>query len=145
MGLSRAAVLTKENYQAEINSYSDADWKPLLDMIPRLEQTRSFGEMGGSVPRWDENEIVSEFRNIVYRIPIIISFDWGSWDEGRKITGTKNFDFDTIDIPTKCQIITAIVRNDRFFEGALIGAMKSGLILKILMAIQKQINQKKKV
>jgi hypothetical protein len=31
----------------------------------------------------------------------------------------ENFDFDTVDISVKCKLITAIMCNDRFCEGAL--------------------------
>ncbi len=72
-------------------------------------------------------------------MPIIISFDWGSWDEGRKIIADVNFNFDTIDIPEKCKLITAIVRNDRFCEGTLIAAFESGFMLKLLKSIKKQL------
>ena len=54
----------------------------------------------------------------------------------------KNFNFDSIDIPTMCKIITAIVRNNRFCDGALVSAFESGLILKILKSIKHQINAK---
>ena len=45
-----------------------------------------------------------------------------------------------LDIPMKCKLITAIVRNDRFCEGALVSAFNSGLILNILKSIEKEIN-----
>ena len=51
----------------------------------------------------------------------------------------KEFDFNVIDIPKKCKLVTAIIRNDRFCEGALISAFESGLILKILKSIKLQI------
>jgi len=74
---------------------------------------------------------------------MIISFDWGSWDEGRKIASDENFDFDTTDLLTKCKLITAIVRNDRFCEGALVSAFESGLILKILKSIENEVRTKR--
>ncbi len=54
-----------------------------------------------------------------------------------------NFDFGTTDILKKCKLITAIVRNDRFCEGALVSAFESGLILKILKSIEKEISVKR--
>ena len=72
-------------------------------------------------------------------MPIIISFDWGAWEEGRELTSNDEFDFDTLDIPEKCKLITAIVRNDRFCDGALVSAFESGLISRILKSIEKQI------
>jgi len=83
--------------------------------------------------------IVSQFVEIVYSLPIIISFDWGAWEKGRKIASDENFDFDTLDVPTKCKLITVIVRNDRFCECALVSAFESGMILKILKSIEKQV------
>ena len=69
----------------------------------------------------------------------MIDFDWGKWDEGREMAQNKDFDFDTVDIPTKCKLITAFVRNDRFCTGALAGAFTSGIMLRILKSIEKQL------
>ncbi len=143
-------VLNEANYVKAINSYSMQDWKPLLDLIPKIAQTKSFGEsFGGGIkdgvyylPNWSSAEIVYEFQEIVYKIPIIIGFNWGGWDEGRKIASDETFDFDKIDIPTKCKLITAFVRNDRFCDGALSGAFQRGTILKILKSIEKQLEEK---
>lgn len=134
-----------------INSYSALEWSPLLNLIPLIENENKFGEIGGGemdengfrqMPYWKEIDIVSEFRHIVYQIPIMINFDWGSWFEGREISADDNFDYNTIDIPTKCKLITGIVRSDRFCDGALISAFKSGLILKILKSIKNQLELK---
>ena len=142
-------LLNEENYQERILGYSRRDWNSLLKLIPLIEETKKFGESRGGnelakdlfeLPYLDPAEIVSEFMRVVYEMPIIISFDWGSWDEGRNIASDMNFDFDTIDIPTKCKLITAIVRNDRFCEGALVNAFEKGLMLKILKSIEKQMD-----
>ena len=140
--------LTEENYIATINSYSFEHWQPLFDLIPEIENTQDFAEVVDvdkpdkfviQMPLIAEKPIVSRFREVIYQIPIIIAFSWASWDEGRKIANTDDFDFDTIDVPTKCKLISAIVRNDRFCEGALVSAFNSSLILKILQSIQRQV------
>lgn len=140
-------VLDENNYQQRINAYTRQDWQPLLELIPELENTTSFGEWAGGqkdkegviqMPYNIHAPIVSRFLEIVYGLPVMISFDWGGWTEGRIIAGNEHFDFDTIDLPTKCKLITAIVRNDRFCEGALVAAFESGLILRILQSIQRQ-------
>lgn len=139
--------LMDDNYIEKINALKNKDWQPLFDLIPEIENTSSFGEMisegkdeNGTIifPFWNHFPIIDKFLEIVYNIPIIIQFDWPDWDEGRKIA-RPDFDFDTLDIPTKCKLITAIVRNDRFYEGALINAFESGLILNILKSIRKQV------
>ena len=141
-------VLKPENYIEKINSYTEQDWKPLFDLIPEIETTKNYGEMAGGLeengtitfPYSMHAEVVSRFLKIVYEIPVIIDFDWGSWDEGREIASDKDFNLDTLDIPTKCKLITAFVRNDRFCDGVLISVFESGLILKILKSIKRQVH-----
>ena len=142
-------ILDAQDCADRINAYTLRDWQPLFALIPKIETTSVFGELKVEekdgviqLPYWRPAPVVSQFLEVVYTIPIIINFDWPSWDEGRKIARDKDFDFDTIDLPTKCKLITAIVRNDRFCDGALISAFESGLILKILKSIEKEVSAK---
>ena len=141
-------TLTEENYEEVINSYNKQDWQQLLDLIPEIENTSKFGELAGlekdengvmTMPFIKEEPIVIRFHYIVSELPIMICFDWINWSKSMQKVKDNNFDFNTIDIPTKCKLITAIVRQNRFHDGALVSAFESGLILKILKSIQKQI------
>jgi hypothetical protein len=141
-------ILNTENYIEKINAFTHEDWKPLLDLIPEIEKTKSFGEFHG-VERTENDELVlpytvngqliNRFLELAYKMPIIIAFNWSDWDEGRKMESDPNFDYTTIDIPTKCKLITAIVRNDRFCDGALMKAFESGFMLRILKSIKYQL------
>jgi hypothetical protein len=51
----------------------------------------------------------------------------------------KTFDFNTIDIPTKCKLFSMIIRNDRFCQGYLESTFENGIILGILKSIEKQL------
>ena len=144
-------VPQENNYFEQINRLTNSAWQPLLDLISEIKSTREFGDMKGgekredgriTMPYWVESSTVSKFRGLAYRLDIIISFDWASWDEGRAILSNQNFDFNSIDIPTKCKLITAIVRNDRFSEGALVETFESGLMLQILESINTQLAKK---
>jgi hypothetical protein len=135
-------LLDENNYKEQIHAFTQQDWQPLIELIPKVENTSKFGEWEEEdilFPYCIEAPIVSQFLHIVYRLPIIISFDWGAWEEGREIASNDDFDHDTLDLPTKCKLITAIVRNNRFCDGALVSAFESGLILRILKSIEKQI------
>ncbi len=147
-------ILKEHNHQEIINAYTLSDWKPLLDLIPGIEDQTSFSKKREKLrsenksiimPLSVEAPIVDEFREIVYQIPIMIDFDWSGWDEGRKMASDENFDYDTIDIPTKCKLITALVRKDRFCDGALAAAFQRGTILKILKSIERQISMRRSV
>jgi hypothetical protein len=141
-------ILKRDNFREVILAYTKTDWKPLLELLPRIETTDQFCETGGGekieedvfeMPYCTNAEIVSRFLEVVYQIPIVIDFAWSRWGEGRKMVSNKQFDYDTIDIPTKCLLITAIVRNDRFCDGALASSFESGVMLKILKSIEKQL------
>jgi len=145
-------LLNENNYKEKIYAFTHKDWQPLIELIPKIENTSKFGEWAGGEKDKEGNiqfpyciptKIVSQFLEIVYNMPIIINFDWGSWEEGWEMLNNKDYNFDTLDLPTKCKMITAIVRSDRFCEGALVSAFESGLILKILKSIEKQIANKK--
>lgn len=140
-------TLNSENYIEQINAFTQEDWKPLLDLIPEIETTKVFGRYQGieeteegvfTLPYWITGDLIDRFVKIVYEMPIIIDFNWPAWDKGREMAGNPDFDYNTIDIPTKCKLITAIVRNDRFCDGALINAFESGFMLKILKSIEQQ-------
>ena len=139
-------LLDENNYKEQIHAFTQQDWQPLIELIPKVESTSKFGEWASAEKNEEENilfpycieaPIVSQFLHIVYRLPIIISFDWGAWETGK--TSYDDFDLDTLDLPAKCKLITAIVRSDRFCEGTLVSAFESGLILRILKSIEKQI------
>jgi len=141
--------LTKENYKEKIESMTLEDWKPLLDLIPVIEETETFTEPR-AVSYTDDNilsynppieaPVIYTFLEIVYQIPIIIDFDWAQWDEGRELADNPDTDFDSIDIPTKCKLITAFVRNDRFCDGALASRFEDGTILRVLKSIRNQVS-----
>lgn len=141
-------ILKEKDYIEKINAMTKESWEPLLALIPIIEKTEKFeGDVQikenddgiiFNLGQTDEAEIVEKFRKVAYEIPIVIDFNWPAWDEGRKIVSDINFDFDSIDIPTKCKIITAILRNNRFCDGVLAAYFESGLILKVLKSIKKQ-------
>ena len=63
----------------------------------------------------------------------VISFDWGKWDKGRKL---EKKDPSGLGLLTLLKLMTARVRADRFYEGALHSAMENGVMLGILKAIR---------
>lgn len=144
-------TLNEHNYHEIINGYTRADWQPLLDLIPEIENATSFSKLNSSdrqvddvdsvivIPRWSATPVVYRFEELANGMPIIIDFNWGGWEEGREMASNEDFDYDTVDIPTLCKMITGFVRSNRFCEGALADAFKSWQILKILKSIERQV------
>ena len=124
------------NFEKEIKLLKKEDFKLLIDLIPEIKSKSEFGTWKDSnedgtktFPFVVPVEVVDKFHSIVYDIPIILPFDWGSWGEGRRILADPNTNYKSFDLVTICKLITGIVRNDRFCEGALVGAFESGYIL----------------
>jgi hypothetical protein len=130
----------------QIYGYSNKQWQPLLDLIPIIEHCpelsdTSDADQSGRHITSTLSDIIHQFLKVVYDIPVIISFDWAGWDEGRLMT-VPDFDLDTVDVVAKCKLITAIVRSDRFSDGELKSAFESGLILRILTSIHNDVRKK---
>ena len=106
----------------------------ILSFIEKIEKTNIENGIFPNLYKVDER-IISDFRKLFCQQNWIIGFDWISWDEGRRIARNKEFDYSTIDFETKCKLLTSIVRNDRFHDGALESSLNSGLIINILKSI----------
>jgi len=142
-------ILSEDNYLETINSYDKAHWQTLLDLIPEIEANKKFvdivereNNIDGVIqmPYFRVSKTVHKFHNLVDTMGIMISFDWGSWQEGKDILEGKAFGFDRVDIPTKCKLISMIIRNDRFCDGFLVSMFEDGIILGILKSIERQLN-----
>lgn len=142
-------IMPEEESIEVINTIRKEEWNQLLNLIPEIEKTDNFGKPGGlkkykdgtvSFPFYIHTEIVNQFVKIAYDTGIIIPFDWSGWKQGQVMFRDNDFDFDSVDVFTKCKLITAIVRADRFSDGVLIEAFRSGLILKVLKSIDRQVN-----
>lgn len=133
-------------FPEHLQSLTENDWNKLFEINEQIKNTRSFGEMSGgeiieenvhAMPFWEWSEITSAFVKTLNDLQLIISFDWGKWPEGKTILNNPSQLYDELDTVTLCQLLTAIVRSDRFADGVLIGELENGTISKIVDAIEK--------
>ena len=130
-------------YLERIYGYSLADWQPLFDLIPRIEQSTDFGKWvtkENQAPFFWETDVVSQFLELFYQMDLWFVFDWGQWRKGGKAIEDPKTDYYLFDLLTLLKFLTAIVRNDRFCEGYLGGRFSDGTILKILRALRQQLS-----
>jgi hypothetical protein len=129
-----------------VNSFSelsDETWEQFVDINNRVQSHEgSWGKTQGG--ETDENGViqmpysvpdplVSEFVTFMYENELVVSFDWSAWDEGREWYKNSNESkYEALDIPTALKLLTAVMRNDRFNEGALVSAFESGDFPKII-------------
>ena len=85
------------------------------------------------MPFWTSDPIVSDFVTFMYANDLVMNFNWSAWDEGREwYKKDDDSKYETLDIPTALKLLTAVIRNDRFSDGALVGAFESGAFPKII-------------
>ena len=130
--------------ESRILAYPASHWQPLLDLIPIIEKTKSFGKMRVlenmeentiSLPFIAESELVSQFRKVLLSLNVLIAFNWKEWEIGKLILQDKR-GVDGLDLIELCKLLTTIIRSDRFVEGNLVRCFDSGLILKLLSRIE---------
>jgi hypothetical protein len=77
--------------------------------------------------------LVYEFTKTWDEKGLIIPFDWSEWQEGRDwYASADESKYDALDAETALKLLTAVIRNDRFNEGALMRAFESGDFPKII-------------
>lgn len=64
----------------------------------------------------------------------VAPFDWVSWQEGREAVNAR--DFSKLTQQEHLMLYVALMRNDRFCEGALAAALADGLLLEISTSMQ---------
>ena len=112
-------------------------FQTLRNLVARMEQHQGpWGTvMGGektadgtfTMPYVIMDELAYEAMAFLYDHHLIITFDWGKWDEGREIfRSTQEKRFASLDRLTVLKLLTAVARNDRFCEGAWAGIFEDG-------------------
>lgn len=137
-----------ENIQNQINSLSIDDWNRFFNMIPEIEQSKTFGIIRGGdeimndvieMPYWDWTTVTQKFVKTMYDIKLVLNFDWGAWKEGSELLKDDNTDFENLDAETLCKLLTSLIRADRFNDGLLVANFENGKILIIVNALKHKI------
>lgn len=117
--LSKESIEALRTINARIQDYV-GEWGKVHDN----ERTES----GTLIMPWVEQyPLIQDFVAFMYGNDLVIPFDWSHWQEGRDWYALNDDSkYDKLDVETALKLLTAIVRNDRFNEGALIRAFECG-------------------
>lgn len=125
------------------NTLSDDAVKQLADINNRIQSHEgSWGKTKGGekdengviqMPYVLKDPLIQEFLEFMYDNHLVVVFDWGQWQEGRDWYKSENAEkYNELNAETALKLLTAVIRNDRFNEGALVGAFESGDFPKII-------------
>lgn len=122
---------------------STEDWKEIEDINSQIQaHIGAWGEIRGGeldsfgiieMPYAVHDPLIDEFVRLWYEKNLAIPFDWASWQGGRDWYANENdTKYETLDGETALKLLTAVIRNNRFNEGALLSAFESGVFPKII-------------
>lgn len=115
-----------------------------MALIPVIEQLDNSGlPVSQKFPYDLYGQVANDFSEIVYKMPIVLVFDWMDWIKDKPYFEDDFENFNDLSLIELCQVITVIVRNDRFSDYFIQKCMHSQIILKILQAIELKVNQTK--
>ena len=138
------------NFESYLGHLSINDCERLFALKEEILCTNKFGTFCDSeqldngvitFPYWQRSEIVEKTFNVVSSLQLTPVFDWSAWPEGKDILFNGDFDYNTLDTITLCKLMTVIIRADRFNEGYLLSCFEKGIILKIIIALEKNVKQ----
>ena len=118
-----------------INDYPKGKWADLLALISVLQKMNAQHHPSEFNAY---HQVALRFDSIVHAMPIVVIFDWSSWLTQMKHKhgdDMNEWNFNALDLTELRQLITAIVRANRFCENLIESEMSAGRITKILQAI----------
>lgn len=126
-----------------LNNLSENALKQLFDMNARIQSHKEkWGQVKGGeksddgsieMPYVEKNPLIMGFLDFMYENDLVIPFEWSRWDEGREwYKSDDESKYEQLDAETALKLLTAVIRNDRFHEGALVSAFESGDFPKII-------------
>ena len=127
-----------------IANLTDEDWREIEHLNARIQSHAGpWGGWGGSqeispgvrqMPFAEPDPLVWEFEQSWYRWHLVLTdLNWPAWSEGRQwYSAPDPAKYDRLDRLTALKLLTAVIRNNRFNEGALMGAFESGDFPKII-------------
>ena len=110
----------------------------LVKFLERFESLSfEFGQSiatPGRMPFFSYSDDVSRFIQVCYDMKWVHPFDWGEWMRSREAMRLRD-EPGALESATPGQLqrlLTTVIRQDRFVDGAVAGAYKSGLLVGIL-------------
>ena len=137
-----------EDFENRLKAISRTDWERLFDLIPEIENSRSFGDVEGgkeieegvlTMPFMNPAQIVFDFFQIIHELSIVPVFDWVNWTEGCDLISNEQADFSKLPLIDQCKLLTVMIRIDRFCEGFFVSCFENGIVLKILLGMKENI------
>lgn len=131
---------TQPNADKEPNDSKDftlSIWEDISEVYPylvKLSENCDPSKKDGNI-----EYLCSKIYDIVHFSPILQkNLNWMNWDEGEQMQNDENFDFSSIDTLTKCKLMTAICRAERFSDGTIRYYVLNGTMLRIINSIKQE-------
>jgi hypothetical protein len=141
-------MLNEDQVLNAFNNLTVEDSQQLKDINIRIGQnTLPWGKQAGGevddsgviqMPYMVQNQLVEDFLRFMYDKGLVLDFDWSGWNKGREwYKSTDENKYENLDSLTILKLLTTIIRNDRFSDGALVQAFEQGTFPKLIDKLAK--------
>lgn len=110
-------------------------WKDLGDQVINIRELLGKEMSGNKTDSLKTDQAIFHMHGLVHEVNIVNPFNWPYWDEGRWLLKAPGTDFYQLETVTLCKLVTAIIRKDRFCEGAWDCSFRDNSMLKVIDAI----------
>lgn len=121
--------ITESSAMKSVKALNESSWQEMQDLYDKalnhqgkffkLSEKKHTRKGASLIPYRVDEAVINEFRNYLYDKDLVIPFNWPEWDEGRAMFATKGEDkFSKTSLVDVLKLLTAVIRNDRFCEGA---------------------------
>lgn len=87
-------------------------------------------------PWVEQYPLIQDFVSFMYENSLMVKFDWTEWQVGRDWYALDDENkYQQLNIETALKLLTAVIRNDRFNEGALVRAFEDTSFPKIIQKL----------
>lgn len=132
-------MIELEYFEHHLRSIPTKEWNKLFSLLTLLEDTNKSLLDKSADALANYSAFSYNVYQCIHALNIVPIFDWTSWDEGKTILNSYDYNYATLDNVTLCKLLTIIVRNDRFIEGYFEMNFENGVIPKIIQAIKTNI------
>lgn len=123
--------LTKENVEALRTIYAR-----IQDYVGEwgIQHDKECTETGILIFPWVENNfLIQDFISFMYENDLVVKFRWTEWQEGSDWYALDDESkYERLDVETALKLLTAVIRNSRFNDGALVNAFENRVFPKLL-------------
>lgn len=142
-------MIPLQDFEAHLQTLHSHQWQALFNLLPQIEAVTVFGVAAGgdrnedgsiNMPYIEEHAVIAQFLQVVEALQLAPVFDWPQWQRGKDLLAASPFTTEGVSLTECCQLLTVMIRANRFSEGYLAQCFDTGKVLAVIKVLWQKIN-----